>query len=431
MSKIEWTERSDWNPIRGCTRVSPGCGGPGDAGGCYAEAMAARFSDAGQWGHGYATRTAKGGRWTGMVAVQWDRLTLPIRWRKPALIFASSTSDFFHEALDMGDIARLFGVMIVAHHLRGHRFQVLTKRAERMRLMLDDAEFWEIAAAEARMHVMEHVDPLDRRRDDARATCRDDYGPGNPAPGIWLGVSVENQAAADERIPALLATPAALRFLSCEPLLGPVDIRRFTSECYECGLTCGLRLPGPPSEERCVECGEECDENTMPVCSDGCPKCGGELEYLCPDCGHYMVYQHPDTPVIDWVICGGESGPKARPMHPDWARGLRDQCAGGGVPFFFKQWGEWLPDFEESPDRPDDDPEQSRFQTCVWDADEESFDETNGTWCDADQWFIADNYREPEQPMTRVGKRRAGRLLDGVLHDAMPGVSTSLDMSGG
>ncbi|MFL9829033.1 DUF5131 family protein, partial [Rhodoplanes sp. SY1] len=113
-SRIEWTDRSDWNPLRGCTRASHGCGGAGGVGGCYAEAMAARFSDPGQWGHGFAERTPAGGRWTGKVAVQWDRLDLPLRWRKPAKIFASSTSDWFHEALPVDEIANLFAVAVAA-----------------------------------------------------------------------------------------------------------------------------------------------------------------------------------------------------------------------------------------------------------------------------------------------------------------------------
>lgn len=221
-SKIEWTDRSDWNPIRGCTRVSPGCGGPGDHGGCYAEQIAGRFSDEGQAFHGFATRTPKGGRWTGHVAIQWDRLELPLRWRKPANIFASSTSDFFHRLLPMDQIAQLFGVMIAAHHLRGHIFQVLTKRADYMRCCLNSAYFWEVANAAADGFIMDRVDPLDRRSDDARATC-DDYGADNPPPGIWLGVSVEDQQRADERRESFRQTPAAVKFVSYEPALGPVD----------------------------------------------------------------------------------------------------------------------------------------------------------------------------------------------------------------
>jgi protein gp37 len=349
-SKIEWTDRSDWNPIRGCTRTSPGCGGPGAHGGCYAETMAARFSDPGQWGHGFAERTAKGGRWTGKVEIQWDRVSLPLGWQKPARIFASSTSDFFHEALDMLDVAQLFGVMIAAHHLRGHTFQVLTKRADRMRAWLNDEEFWDIANAEADMRVMERVDPHNRRSDDARATL-EDYGPDEPPPGIWLGISVEDQQRADERVPDLLATPAVVRFLSCEPLLGPVDL---ASVCD------GWSFWGPLSGRRWHD-----GDGEGPAYSEPCPK-------------------------LDWVITGGESGPTARPMHPDWARRLRDQCLAAGVAFHFKQWGEYRP--------------------CTSDELKQAGGAT----------FLGGDRHSPANYMMRPGKKRAGRLLDGVQHDGMP-----------
>lgn len=337
-SKIEWTERSDWNPIRGCTRVSPGCGGPGDFGGCYAETMAGRFSDPEQWGHGYAERTAKGGRWTGKVEVQWDRLTMPIRWRAPALIFASSTSDFFHEKLDRDEVAQIFGVMIAAYHLRGHRFQVLTKRADRMRQFLNDAAFWEIANAEAGAHIMEHVDPLDRRRDDARATF-DEYGPENPPPGIWLGVSVEDQPRADQRRADFDATPAAVKFVSYEPALGAVD---WTGWGF-----------------------------------------------------------------VDQIISGGESGPKARPTHPDWHRATEAFCFVNNIAYFFKQWGEWLPVYDRDRDDPD-------WRDCARILRERP----KGQWLNlaAGQGFHGDRVVFVD----RVGKKSAGRTLDGREHSGVP-----------
>jgi len=364
-SKIEWTDRSDWNPIRGCTRISPGCGGPGNVGGCYAEVMAARFSDPGQWGYGYAERTAKGGRWTGKVEVQWDRLTLPIRWRNPAKIFASSTSDFFHAALVMTDIAQLFGVMIAAHHLRGHTFQVLTKRADLMRKTLTYDDFWHIANAEADSHIMRWVDPLNRRSDDARATL-DDYGSENPPPGIWLGVSVEDQQRADERIPDLLTTPAAVRWLSCEPLLGPVDLRGHMSASWEGYASTWTDQHGVRRSDL--------TGNAI----DG----------------------------IDWVVAGGESGPGARPMHPDWARSLRDQCAEAGVPFFFKQWGEWMPTLYKEGAGED-------FGNLFLDGSGRWAAKLNGPWKSAGPNAGFESYY-------RVGKKAAGRLLDGVEHNGMP-----------
>jgi protein gp37 len=217
----------------------------------------------------------------------WDRLTDPLKWRKPAMIFAASMSDLFHEKLPMNEIATIFAVMVAAVHLRRHVFQVLTKRSDRMRHILNDPAFWDQANAEASAHVTEHIDPLNRRSDDARATLGE-YGPDEPPPGIWLGVSVENQDYADERVPDLLKAPAAVRFLSCEPLLGPVDLLGIWGEwsCLHDGLDNG--------------------------------SAGGAA--------------------IDWVIVGGESGPRAR--DNDFltnARALRDQCAAAGVPFFGKQ----------------------------------------------------------------------------------------------
>lgn len=349
-SKIQWTDRSDWNPVRGCTRHSQGCVN------CYAETIAGRFTAPGQPFHGFAERTPAGPRWTGRVEVIWDRIDLPLRWRKPVRIFANSASDLFHESLKLIDIAEIFGVMIAAHHLRGHTFQVLTKRADVMRetLMLED--FWEHACVEAERHVMALTDPLDRRRDDARAAL-DDYGPDNPPPGIWLGVSVEDQAAADERIPDLLAIPAAVRWLSCEPLLGPVDLRKYMWPVCK----------SMPAKYRTWDEAEA----------------AGELTY------HRLALVAAHFRFIDWVVAGGESGKHARPMHPDWARSLRDQCQSAGVPFFFKQWGEWSP----------------------YDIDDHGFDterlRTRHVKSHAGEHSGAENL------MVSLGKTRAGRLLDG------------------
>ena len=245
-TKIEWSD-STWNPIGGCTRVSEGCRN------CYAEIMAARFSDPGQWGHGLARRvTLPDGttdhRWTGKMVLHDHRLDQPLRWKKPRRIFVNSTSDLFHENVPDEWIDRVFAVMALAPQ---HTFQVLTKRPARARDYM-------LAVGRCRSWLYESppvaANPSVRWR--------------MPLPNVWLGTSVEDQATADARIPHLLATPAAVRFLSCEPLLGPVT---------------------------------------------------------------------PDLTRIHWVIVGGESGPGARPMHPDWARGLRDQCEVAGVAFFMKQ----------------------------------------------------------------------------------------------
>ncbi|RSU21674.1 hypothetical protein CA221_12400 [Sphingomonas koreensis] len=323
---MEWTERSDWNPLRGCSRVSEGCGSA-RGGGCYAEKIAARFSDPGQAFHGFATRTG-GGRWTGRVEVQWDRLLLPLSWRRPALLFGSSTSDLFHEKLPLHEIAQVFAVSVAAYHLRGHRTQWLTKRADRMRELLHSEEFWDIVNAHAGMLVMERVDPLNRRSDDARATL-DDYDPQTPPPGIWLGVSVEDQRAADERIPHLLATPAAIRFLSCEPLLGPVDLERswhgesaLDSECWG----------------ECNWCRNGADFPPLWNCQNG-RQSDAEREKM--------------RSGIDWVIWGGESGPGSREFAMEWGAAIVDQCSTAGVPVFGKQLGA-RPTFEGRRWRTDD-----------------------------------------------------------------------------
>ncbi len=282
-SSIEWTDAT-WNPVRGCSRLSPGCGGANHQGGCYAENIAARFSGPGQPFEGFAERTQHGGRWTGKMDVVWPMVDQPIRWRKPRRIFANSMSDLFHKDLPRDDVAVIYGTAIAAVHLRGHTFQILTKRADHMRELLNDEEFWEIANAEASRLVIEHTDPLNRRKDDARATSGE-YGPDAPPPGIWLGVSVEDQERADERIPDLLATPAAVRFLSCEPLLGPVDLMEV--------------IPNP------------------------------------------LIWSpvHGMTRLVDWVIIGGESGPRSRPFMLSWAASLIDQCRSAGVAAFMKQVG--------------------------------------------------------------------------------------------
>lgn len=383
-SKIEWTGRSDWNPVRGCTRKSPGCGGPGPHGGCYAEGIAARFSGPGLAFEGFAEKVNGVPRWTGKVEVMWDRLTDPLKWREPATIFALSMSDLFHEALPVEEIATIYAVMVAAVHLRDHTLQVLTKRSERMREIMNSAAFWDQVNAEASAHVMERTDALARRSDDARASL-DEYGPHNPPPGIWMGVSVENQKYADERIPDLLATPAAIRFLSCEPLLGPVDLRHLT---------------------RYTQSGAVIDNALDGFRSNG--------------------YGGSYGAKVDWVITGGESGPTARPSHPDWFRNLRDQCAAADVPYFHKQNGEWC-DYTQLPERPNawdrtslpGEPLKGRLSR----ADYSQQPITTELLCGGRSFdtLYPFNTADVTGPcMVRVGKARAGAHLDGVEHRGMP-----------
>jgi len=286
-SKIEWCDRSDWNPLRGCTRVSPGCGGPGPHGGCYAEAIAARFSGPGQPFHGFAERTASGPRWTGKVELIEERLTAPLRWRKPARIFALSMSDLFHEAVPDEWIDRIFAVMAQCPQ---HQFLILTKRAERMRDYLSSHDIgarWALAGFKMQSDIIETP---------AGAVEWSRHGLRN----VWLGVSAEDQRRADERIPALLDTPAAVRWVSYEPALGPLDLSSITA----------ARRYG-----------------TM------------KLNALT---GSSMTWRDDPLsvgPGLNWVVCGGESGPRARPFNIEWARSIIAQCRAASVACFVKQLG--------------------------------------------------------------------------------------------
>jgi protein gp37 len=285
---ISWTDAT-WNPVIGCSRVSEGCRN------CYAEKQAARIVRMGSASRSPYTEVVKtvGGeaRWTGEVRTQAHKLADPLGWRKPKRIFVNSMSDLFHEKLTNEQIAAVFGVMAACPK---HTFQVLTKRAKRMREW-----FAWIAEQECDPHTECHAAALALDVDDTIHTKSNnaDARPW-PLPNVWLGVSVENQAAADERIPDLLATPAAVRFLSCEPLLGPVDLSRWLKPCQ-----CGGMFSRSHNPRR------------------GCPR------------HNALAREHQ----LHWVIAGCESGPGARPCDVAWLRSLRDQCAAAGVAFFAKQ----------------------------------------------------------------------------------------------
>jgi protein gp37 len=232
-SSIEWTDAT-WNPITGCTKVSPGCDH------CYAERIVERFKGKGA----FAT-----------VVRSEDKLYAPLKWRTPRRVFVNSMSDLFHDDVPLSFIHRVWSVMARAPQ---HTFQILTKRHGRMRSIVG----------------------ADSLRPTVEAIVNDDLT--WPLPNVWLGVSVEDQKWADIRIPALLDTPAAVRWISAEPLLGPIDLSRTDKDALVDG---GL----------------------------------------------------------DWVVVGGESGPGARPMLREWATSLRQQCEAANVPFLFKQWGAWAP----------------------------------------------------------------------------------------
>lgn len=309
---IAWTDQT-WNPTRGCSRVSPGCEN------CYAERVAARFSGLGQPYHGLAIMSEHGPRWTREVRLVHEHLEDPIRWARPRRIFVNSMSDLFHEALSNEEIAAVFGVMAATSR---HTFQILTKRSKRMRRWFE----W-----------LASLGPFPRKgqpdiegADALVPWCVDYYYnslflvnlgsfvvPSWPLPNVWLGVSVEDQARAEERIPDLVRTPAAVRFLSYEPALGPLDLAI------------------------------EPDATTNRFGLLTCPMCrgwGGSLTSLVPTVdGAEQIkacsYCGSTGSAVDWIIIGGESGPGARPFDLAWGRRVVEQCASAGVAAFFKQAG--------------------------------------------------------------------------------------------
>ena len=281
-TRIEWVARpgttpESWNPITGCTKVSQGCRN------CYAERMARRL--AGRFGYPEVPHHFD-------VTLHPDKLDDPLHWRKPRTVFVCSMSDLFHE--DVPD-EFIWRVIEKCYEAEQHTFQILTKRPQRALDILTRSAWWN-----------------------------------NDTPqNIWLGVTAENQKQADLRIPILLQIPAAVRFVSCEPLLGSVDL------------------------------------------------------WPCLDPQHFEpIYYDRSNPTLDWVIVGGESGPGARPMHPQWARDIRDQCQAAGVPFFMKQCGAWRPT------EPGD--------------------------------VVGHVFGKPFIAMSRVGKKRAGHLLDGREYHQWP-----------
>ena len=362
-TSIEWTDKV-WNPTTGCTKVSAGCKN------CYAESVANRF-----FAKEYPPNENGSLRVFTDVRCHEDRLEAPLHWRagRPLFdaatgkrvgwdknastrIFVNSMSDLFHEDVPDEFIDRVFAIMALCPQ---HTFQVLTKRPERM---------------------LEYFKSFDGPTAIQRAieTCAWAANAAlSPDPmwsyhlesipkglrNVWLGVLIENQKAADERIPLLLQTPAAVRFVSYEPALGPVNFM-------------GVR----------VDCNS------------------------CPDGFHGIdaLEGHNAPAKLDWVICGGESGPGARPMHPDWARSVRDQCKEAGVPFFFKQWGEWLPFTQDTPHK-----DASYTQsTAVM---------HEGGTCSADLMAIPPaTAKGTIYGCGRVGKKAAGCLLDGVEHKEFP-----------
>lgn len=310
---IEWAERI-WNPITGCSPVSEGCEH------CYAERMSKRLR--GRFGYP-ADEPFR-------VTLHPNRLEEPLKLRKPSRIFVCSMGDLFHEDVPFEWVDKVLYIIAQAPQ---HTFLMLTKRPERMH-----AYFTDITENKNQfMHRMMHSVFYYPSMHGAIINLRK----GIAIPNLWLGVTAENQDRADERIPILLQTPAAVRFVSIEPMLGPVDLSGY----YK--VQNHVNLP-PEQRKQALE--------------------------------EYWAGMHRLTK-LDWVICGGETGAGARPMHPDWARNLRDQCQRARMPFYFKSWGEYR---EACPPH---DP--------IWNGQSPKLRYEHGAH------FI------------RLGAKRSGRLLDG------------------
>ena len=393
MSKIEWTEAT-WNPLTGCTKVSAGCKN------CYAERLAKRLKAMGQ--PQYQDVLTDSGRWNGEISFVETVLLQPLQRKKPTMYFVNSMSDVFHEAVRTEWIDQIFAVMALCPQ---HTFQILTKRPERMAAYLTErgsaASPKDAGAAAERLGAIFADIAFMHGKVGAKAMKRAiawlernnqvshlGWMPVWPLLNVWLGTSVENQAAADERIPHLLQTPAAVRFLSCEPLLGPVDIGMQSATC-----DCCSRHPGRWIRTNKLVTSDlpgliRPFKSALPGVYRAHSNQHGALSVETSS-GRLGVYpsEFEYLPRLDWVICGGESGPGARPMHPDWARGLRDQCQAAGVPYFFKQWGEFYP-CEAVP---------------------------SSAWGEGRSFAFEDG-----QQLVRLGKKVAGRELDGRTWDEMP-----------
>lgn len=333
-TKIEWADAT-WNVVTGCSITSPGCTN------CYAMRLAGTRLREHPSRKGL-TKVVNGKPvWTGEVRFNEQWLTQPLRWKRPRKIFVCAHSDLFHENVPTEWIDRVFAVMALAPW---HTFMVLTKRSKRMRNKLSGKEF----ASDIRSALNNY--PLCEDSNIVLACNRISNG---PLPNIMLGVTAEDQERADERIPDLLETPATKRFVSIEPMLGPVDLENIKGEwsALDSGCDDGVRT----------------------------------------------------KQILDLVIVGGESGPGARPMHHDWARSVRDQCAAANVPFFFKQWGEWMPIARG-------------IVTECYGSGVPSVAWPDGTITHGNALEHGGN----GFLLDRVGKARAGRLLDGIEHNELP-----------
>lgn len=273
------------------------------------------------------------------VTLHQDRLSEPLKWQSPQRVFVVSMGDLFHDDVPFSYIAQVFGIMAVTPQ---HTYQVLTKRPERM---LEFYEWGRYQYAFCHAKILRNV---------------------------WLGVTAENQEQADQRVPLLLQTPAVVRFVSVEPMLGPVYLTSLQCEHLKWDVLTGY-------------------------------------QYQIQNAGSQYNWQ-AGTAQLDWVICGGESGPGARPMHPQWIRELRDQCVETDTPFFFKSWGDWCPKSHTALFPTFD----NAMRWGVLTLDGEFFENTT-PWNGRNE--IPPDF---EATVYHIGKKAAGRLLDGRQWDEFP-----------
>lgn len=313
-TKIAWTDES-WQPVVGCSKVSPGCDN------CYAETMAKRCAGAEMVS--YKPKPYKYCsvvEWNGQTFCDEKALEIPLHWKKPRKVFVCSMGDLFHESVPFEFIKEVIKIIAACPQ---HTFQILTKRPERMKQFFDKTKVTLIGPC-----------PVPRKLGDEHKVKMTTL----PLKNLWLGVTAENPKDGYPRIQTLKQIPAAVRFISIEPMLE------------------GMRLTNDTLDK------------------------------------------------IDWVIVGGESGPGARPMHIDWARGVRDQCQAAGVPFFFKQWGEWYPE---------------GIPVAVVPEKGRIFIDIGGNNCE----HLRRDKITPEmklRKMYRAGKKKAGNKLDGKVHEEYP-----------
>ncbi len=372
-TNISWATET-WSPVIGCTKIGAGCQNCYAIGWAHRHANNPRMKDSVTFINPYEDLVEPNGKnWTGEVSCIDARLEIPLHWKKPRRIFLPSMGDIFHEDVPDEFLDKIFAVMVLCPQ---HQFMVLTKRPDRMR------EF--ICRSDAR--VMIHAVLWEMFGPDT-------YGIAWPLPNVALGVSVSNQPEADASIPELLQTPAAMRFISAEPLLGGLDLLQYLKPVFRnCDLPCANK-------------DDELERQ-------------GALSTIAKAAHEYMGSSQK---FLDLVIAGGETGPGARPSHPQWFRDLRYQCAEAGVPFHFKQWGEWeyIIDAEDMQDhmRHDGDSDDLRDNANQCQIvgvsgnrimPERSFD-----------WWESAKFADADVVMRRVGKKAAGRLLDGIEHNGM------------